>query len=278
MFSFEAGAAFTKGLFPSLGASGATTVRLFFGAVFLWMLWRPWRGPLQSRQRWDLIGYGLSLGGMSLFFYLALSMLPLGLTLSLEMTGPLTLSLITSRRLLDVVWVALAAAGLLLLMPFSGSANALDPRGVLLALLAGACWALYIVAGQRAGATLPRGRAIALSIAVAALAVAPWGIVATGKALLDLRNLPTAILSGLFSTAIPYSLDLIAMSRIPARLFGLLMSLAPVIGAFVGFVMLGEAPTAVQDLAILCIVGAMTGSSFSERMVRMRQPAGSAIE
>jgi len=278
IFSFEIGAAFTKGLFPSMGAFGASTVRLFFGAVFLWAMWRPWRGALSTRQRWEVLTYGAALGGMSLFFYLALATLPLGLTLSLEMTGPLTLSLIASRRLLDVVWIAVAAVGLLLLLPLDVSATALDPRGMLFALLAGTCWALYIVAGQRVGASLPQGRAIALSIAVATLVVAPWGVAKAGPALIDPRNLPVAILSGLFSTAIPYSLDLYAMSRIPARLFGLLMSLAPVAGALVGLVMLHEALTGRQWSAILCIVAATGGSSLAEGIGHTRRLVADATE
>ena len=272
IFSFEIGAAFTKGLFPSLGAFGASTVRLFFGAIFLWAIWRPWRGALSGKQRRAVLAYGLALGGMSLFFYLALATLPLGLTLSLEMTGPLTLSLVSSRRLLDIVWIAVAATGLMLLLPL-GQGMVLDPRGMLFAVLAGTCWALYIVAGQKAGASLPQGRAMALSLAVAALAVAPWGIVKAGAALIDPRNLPVAILSGLFSTAVPYSLDLYAMSRIPARLFGLLMSLAPVAGALVGLVMLHEALTPRQWTAILCIVAATGGSSLAEGIGRDRRLA-----
>ncbi len=268
IFSFEVGAAFTKGLFPSLGAFGAATVRLFFGTVFLWAFWRPWRGTLNQRQRRELLAYGLSLGGMSLFFYLALQTLPLGLTLSLEMTGPLTLSLVSSRRLLDVVWIAVAATGLLLLLPLGQPVAAPDPRGMMFAVMAGTCWALYIITGQRAGTSLPQGRAIALSLAVATLAVAPWGVAKAGAALIDPRNLPVAILSGLFSTAIPYSLDLYAMSRIPARLFGLLMSLAPVAGALVGLVMLHEALSARQWTAILCIVAATGRERLAEGIGR----------
>jgi inner membrane transporter RhtA len=216
---------------------------------------------------------------MSLFFYLALATLPLGLTLSLEMTGPLTLSLVSSRRLLDVAWIVVAVAGLMLLAPIGQSVGALDPRGMLFAVLAGACWALYIVAGQKAGASLPQGRAIALSLAVAALVAAPWGIAKAGAALIDARNLPVAILSGLISTAIPYSLDLYAMSGMPARLFGLLMSLAPVAGALVGLVMLHEAPTPRQWAAILCIVAATGGSSLAEEIGRRRRlPAADATE
>jgi inner membrane transporter RhtA len=131
------------------------------------------------------------------------------------------------------------------------------------------------VSGQRAGASLPRGRAIALSIAVSTLVVAPFGLVHARAALFDRAILPIALLSGLFSTAIPYSLDLFAMSRIPARLFGLLMSLAPVVGALVGFVMLDEKLTPLQWGAILCIVTATGGSSLSEGIARSRRPLAS---
>ena len=268
---FEAGAALTKGLFPSLGAFGAATVRLFFGTVFLWAIWRPCRGALTGRQGLGVLAYGVSLGGMSLFFYMALARLPLGLTLSLEMTGPLALALISSRRLLDIVWVAVAATGLLLLFPFDDSVKALDPSGVLFAVLAGVCWAFYIVSGQKAGASLPQGRAIALAMAVSTLVVAPFGLCDAGPALFNRSILPIALLSGLFSTAIPYSLDLFAMSRMPARLFGLLMSMAPVVGALVGFVMLDEKLTPLQWGAILCVVTATGGSSLSEGIAGSRR-------
>lgn len=275
IFCFEAGAALTKGLFPRLGAVGAVTVRMFFGTVFLWAMWRPWRGALTGRQALAVLAYGVSLGGMSLFFYLALARLPLGLTLSLEMTGPLTLALISSRRLLDIVWVAIAATGLLLLLPLSDSIKGLDPHGILFAVSAGIFWAFYIVAGQKAGASLPQGRAIALSMAISTLVVAPFGLFQAGPALFDRSILPIALLSGLFATAIPYSLDLFAMSRIPARLFGLLMSLAPVVGALVGLVMLDERLTPLQWGAILCIVTATGGSSLSEGVTRSRRPLAS---
>lgn len=275
IFCFEGGAALTKGLFPSLGALGAVTVRLFFGTVFLWAMWRPWRGALTGRQGLRVLAYGVSLGGMSLFFYMALARLPLGLTLSLEMIGPLTLALISSRRLLDIVWVAVAVIGLLLLLPFGNSIKGLDPRGVLFAILAGTCWAFYIVSGQKAGTSLPQGRAIALAMAVSTLVVAPFGLLQAGSALFDRTILPIALMSGLFSTAIPYSLDLFAMSRIPARLFGLMMCLAPVVGALVGFVMLDEKLTPLQWSAILCVVTATGGSSLSEGIVRSRRPLAS---
>jgi inner membrane transporter RhtA len=271
IFCFEAGAALAKGLFHNLGALGAATVRLFFGTLFLWAWWRPWRGALTGQQSLGILAYGVSLGGMSLFFYMALARLPLGLTLSLEMTGPLTLSLILSRRLLDIVWVAAAATGLLLLLPFGDSIKGLDPEGAMFAVSAGICWAFYIVAGQKAGASLPQGRAIALTMAVATLVVAPFGLLHARQALFDRTVLPIALLSGLFSTAIPYSLDLFAMSRIPARLFGLLMSLAPVVGALVGFVMLDERLTPLQWSAILCIVTAAGGSSLSNGIARSRR-------
>ncbi len=238
-------------------------------------MWRPWRGALTVRQGLEILAYGVSLGGMSLFFYMALARLPLGLTLSLEMTGPLTLALISSRRFLDIAWVSVAATGLLLLLPFGDSVKALDPQGVLFAILAGTCWAFYIVSGQKAGASLPQGRAIALSMAVSTLVVAPFGLLHAGTTLFDGAILPIALLSGLFSTAIPYSLDLFAMSRIPARLFGLLMSLAPVVGALVGFVMLDERLTPLQWSAILCIVTATGGSSLSEGIARSRRPLAS---
>jgi inner membrane transporter RhtA len=274
--SFETGAAFAKELFPSLGAIGATGVRLLFGTAFLWAIWRPWRGALTRRQMLHVLAYGAALGGMSMFFYMALARLPLGLTLSLEMTGPLTLALLSSRRWLDVVWIAAAAAGLLLLLPLGQAVRTLDPTGVMLALLAGIFWALYIVAGQKAGASLPQGRTIALAMAVAACIVAPYGLWHTGAALLDRSNLVIAVLGGLFSSAIPYSLDLFAMSRLPARIFGLLMSLGPVVGALVGFVMLDERLTPLQWSAILCIVGASSGSSLSEALGRQRRPVASA--
>lgn len=159
MFSIQVGASMAKSLFPVVGALGATSLRLGFGTLLLWLVLRPWRMPWRTLPWKMLLGYGVSLGVMNTLFYLALQTVPLGIAIALEFTGPLGLALLGARRPRDVAWVALAVAGLLLLVPWSSQQEALDPLGVAYALGAGLCWALYIVFGQKAGAEHgPQGR------------------------------------------------------------------------------------------------------------------------
>ena len=264
MFSIQLGASLAKSLFPVVGALGATSLRLGFGTLLLWLVLRPWRMPWRTLPWKMLLGYGVSLGVMNTLFYLALQTVPLGIAIALEFTGPLGLALLGSRRPRDVAWVALAVAGLLLLVPWSSQQAALDPLGVAYALGAGLCWALYIVFGQKAGAD-HGPQAVALGATIAALVAVPWGVLESGMDLLAPALLPMGLGVAVLSMALPYSLEMIALTRLPTSTFGMLMSLEPAIGALCGFVFLHEHLGILQWLAILAVVIASAGATLGAR-------------
>ena len=264
MFSIQLGASMAKSLFPVVGAMGATSLRLGFGTLLLWLVLRPWCMPWRTLPWRMLLGYGISLGVMNSLFYLALQTVPLGIAIALEFTGPLGLALLGSRRPRDVAWVALAVAGLLLLVPWSSQQAALDPLGVAYALGAGLCWALYIVFGQKAGAD-HGPQAVALGAAIAALVAVPWGVLESGMDLLAPALLPLGLGVAVLSMALPYSLEMIALTRLPTSTFGMLMSLEPAIGALCGFVFLHEHLGILQWLAILAVVIASAGATLGAR-------------
>ena len=264
MFSIQLGASMAKSLFPVVGAMGATSLRLGFGTLLLWLVLRPWRMPWRTLPWRMLLGYGISLGVMNSLFYLALQTVPLGIAIALEFTGPLGLALLGSRRLRDVGWVVLAVAGLLLLVPWSSQAAALDPVGVACALGAGVCWALYIVFGQKAGAD-HGAQTVALGAAIAAAVAVPWGVIESGMALLAPALLPVGLGVAVLSMALPYSLEMFALTRLPVRTFGMLMSLEPAIGALCGFAFLHEHLGPLQWIAIIAVVVASAGATLGPR-------------
>lgn len=274
MASIQMGASLAKGLFPHVGAAGATALRLAVASLLLAVAFRPWRMRVSGAQWKPLIAYGASLGLMNLLFYKSLETLPLGIAIALEFTGPLTVALLGSRRWLDLMWVALAVAGLWMLMPKVAGA-ALDPWGVFYALAAGACWALYIVYGQRAGAE-HGPQTVAAGSLIAAVIVIPVGVLHAGSALLAPSLLPLAFGVALLSTAVPYSLEMVALTRIPARTFGMLMSLEPAFGALSGMVFLHEQLQPLQWLAIVAIILASAGAALTARAPRAEADAREA--
>ncbi len=261
MLSIQAGASLAKTLFPLIGATGATALRLGLGTILLWIAFRPWTLAWRTLPWKMLAGYGISLGVMNTVFYIALQTIPLGLAVALEFTGPLALALFGSRRLLDVVWAALAAGGLLLLVPWPGADTALDPFGMACALAAGVCWAFYIVFGQKAGAE-HGARTVALGSTIAAMVAVPWGVVHAGSALLHPAVLPAALGVAVLSMALPYSLEMMALTRLPTRTFGMLMSLEPAIAALCGLVLLHEQLSGLQWLAIAAVIVASAGATL----------------
>ena len=275
MLSFQFGAAVAKQLFPLVGAEGATAIRRGLGALILWMLKRPWRN-LGGRRDWtSLVGYGLTLGLMNLFFYMALRTLPLGIAVALEFLGPLAIALFGSRRALDLVWVVLVIAGLALLAPYGEHAQALDPVGVAYALGAAAGWATYILLGRRAGDAFG-GDAVALGSAIGALVAVPVGVVHAGTALFSLSILPFAVGVAVLSSALPYSLEMFALTRLPARTIGILVSLEPAMGALLGLVFLDERLSTFQWLAIAAVIVASMGAVLTAREARIEVAADAA--
>jgi len=268
VLSFQCGTALAKQLFPLMGAQGATAIRLGLGALILWLLRQPWR-RLKGRQGWaSLIGYGLTLGAMNLCFYMALRTIPLGIAVAIDFLGPLAIAVFGSRRALDFLWVALAVAGLALLLPYREHTQALDPVGVLYALAAAVGWAAYILLGRRAGATFGSD-AVALGTAVGALVAVPVGLIHAGTALFSLSALPLAIGVAVLSSALPYSLEMYALTRLPARTIGILVSVEPAMGALLGLLLLNEHLTVFQWLAIAAVISASIGAVLGARPARV---------
>ncbi|MET1076463.1 MAG: threonine/homoserine exporter RhtA [Pseudomonas sp.] len=262
MISIQAGAALAKGLFPEIGALGTSALRLTLGSLILVALLRPWRATLTRANLPALLAYGTALGCMNLLFYLSLQRLPLGVAVALEFTGPLVLAILSSRRLIDFGWIALAMAGLALLLPIGAASDAVDLLGACQALGAGACWALYIVFGQKAGAA-HGPHTVVLGMLIAALIVLPIGVAHAGSALFSLALLPLALGVALLSAALPFSLEMMALTRLPTRTFSTLMSMEPAIAAMSGLLYLNEQLSLSQWLAILAIVLASLGTALT---------------
>ena len=262
MISVQWGASLAKGLFPVLGSTGTATLRILFGAVFLSILLRPWTIRL-TRDNWrPLLLYGVSLGLMNLSFYKALESIPLGIAVAIEFTGPLGVAIALSRRAIDFLWIALAVAGLALLTPWTPGSADLDPGGIGFALFAGLCWAIYILAGKKAGAD-HGPRAAAAGMVIAAMVARPIGVGVTGDSLFTLAVLPAALAVALLSSAIPYSLEMVALRRLPAATFGILMSFEPALAALMGHVLLGEHLSLLHWAAILTIMAASAGVTLT---------------
>lgn len=263
MVSFQIGATFAKQLIPTLGSPGTTALRLGLSAVLLLVLQRPWRS-MPARAAWPiLLAYGVSLGAMNSVFYLALRTIPLGIAVAIEFVGPLGVAVFASRRRLDYLWVALAVIGLSLLLPITPGSTALDPAGVLYALAAGVGWALYIVFGQKAG-HVQGASASTWGLLVAAIVTVPVGFIDAGPQLLNPAVLPFGFGVAVFSSALPYTLEMIALRRLSTKTFGTLMSFEPAIAAVAGVVLLSEQLTLTQWLAIGAIVSASVGAVTGE--------------
>jgi inner membrane transporter RhtA len=264
MLSVQIGAALVKGLFPQVGVAGATSLRLAIASLMLLAVWRPWRKLPKARETRSLLIYGVAMGVMNLCFYSALTRIPLGITVALEFTGPLAVAMAASRRAVDFVWVALAALGLVALLPLGLGHAPLSPAGIAFALAAGACWALYIIFGQKAG-SLHGGMTAALGTVIGAIVIIPFGVAQAGAALLDPKLLPVACGVALLSSALPYSLEIFALTRLPTRTFGVLMSGEPALGALSGWCFLHERLSLVQWAAVASIMLASAGSTLTSR-------------
>lgn len=261
MSFLQCGAAYAKNLFPLVGPEGATTLRLIWAAALLGIVWRPWRHRFTGVEFRAILVYGLSLGGMNLLIYQALERIPLGIAVALEFTGPLAVAVLGSRRLLDLAWVALAALGIVLLLPMTAVGKPLDPYGVLLSLAAGLCWGLYIIYGKRVAGTVHGGVVTAWGMTVGMLLALPFGIARAGMGLLNWKAIQIAAVVSLLSSVIPYSLEIKALKNMPTRTFGILMALEPVIASVFGAIMLRESLLPLQWLAMACIIAASIGST-----------------
>ncbi len=257
--SVQLGAAVATKLFARIGPAGAVTLRLVAAAVVLLALWRPRARGRGARELRLAALFGLILAGMNLSFYEALDRIPLGIAVSVEFVGPLAVAVAGSRRRLDLLWVALAAAGILALT--QARAHGFDGVGLGLALLAGCLWGAYIVVNASVGRAFADASGLALAMGVGAIAVLPFGIAAAGGRLLEPRSLALGAVVGVLSSAVPYSFELEALRRIAAAVFGVLMSLEPAVAALAGFLVLGQGLSARAIGGMALVVAASVGAS-----------------
>ena len=257
--SLQVGAAFAVSLFDDLGPGGAAFLRLALAAAVLLVVWRP---RVRGHPAADLRvagAFGVALGLMNWAIYEAIDRIPLGIAVTIEFAGPLLVAVIGSRRPLDGVWIALAAAGIVVLVdPGGGSVNA---AGVGFALAAAACWMAYIYLSKRTGAAFAGGSGLALAMAVGALIVLPAGVIQGEGALAEPDLLGSALVVALASSVLPYSLELEALRRLPEAVFGVLMSLDPAVAALAGYVVLDQELGARELLAIAMVVVASAGAA-----------------
>lgn len=260
--SVQFGSAVAALLMPRAGALGVVTLRLVVAAVVLLVVCRPkLRG--HSRADWGtVVAFGIAMGAMNMLFYQALDRIPLGAAVTLEVLGPLALSVIASRRLINFVWAGLALGGVFLLG--GGGFDRLDPLGAAFALGAGAMWATYIVFSARTGRRFPQADGLALAMVVAAVLSLPLGILESGAKLAVPSTLAMGAAVALMSSVLPYTLELMALRRLPAHTFAVLMSLEPAIAATAGFLILDQALTATDALAIALVIGASMGAVRSQ--------------
>jgi inner membrane transporter RhtA len=264
--SVNLGAAVAKNLFGVIGVEAITAFRVGFSALLLLAIFRPWRFPLARRDFVNLLVYGTVMGMMNLMIYRAFNRIPIGVAVAIEVTGPLLVALLSSRRPRNVAVCALAGFGLYLLLPIDAGAGVekLDPVGVAYAFGAAACWALYIVFGKRAS-SLRGGQAVAWGMLVASLFIVPIGVAYAGQAALTPAIIATGLAIAVLSSAVPYSLEIVALRGLTQGLFGMLSSTAPAVSALAAMLVLGERLGPMQWVAIGCMVAASAISATSAR-------------
>jgi len=262
MACFQVGAAGAKTMFAAIGPQGAAALRLLLGALILLAIARPWRNWPRPAPLLPLFGLGAATGGAVLMFYLAQSRLPLGVAIALQFLGPLAVAVFGTRRLIDLVWAGLAAVGVWCLVGSGARTSDIDLEGVAFALCAAVAWAAYILCGRIASAAFG-GSTGALAASIAAILVLPVGIAQAGTALLSPALLPMALLVALLSTAIPFSLELYALPRLPARSFATFTSVEPAFGVLSGWVLLGQHLRLAQIAGVAVVIAAAAGAAWS---------------
>ncbi len=272
MISVQSGASIAKRMFPVAGPLGTVALRVGFGTLILCVALRPWRTRMPAASRLPIAVYGIALGVMNMCFYQALSRLPLGVAVALEFTGPLAVAILFSRRAIDFLWVLLAMTGLSLLLPVLHlHGRSIDPAGALYALAAGGCWAVYIISGQKAGSA-HGAQSVALGSLISAVLVLPIGVLSAPPTFFSASILLPGIAIGVLSTALPYLLDMVALTRLPTRTFGVLMSIEPAIGALTGLLFLAEKLSVPQWIAITLIILASIGVTATGEQRKMPAP------
>lgn len=263
MLSVQSGASIAKSLFHWAGPAGATTLRLGIAGILLALVHRP-RFFRFSRQQWMCaFCYGVCIGVMNLTFYYGIQRIPLGLGVTVEFIGPLSLAFITSRKPLDFLWAALASVGVFLIVPWKGSAGGIDLLGLLFVFIAGVLWAGYILIGAKITRMMKSSEAVTSGMCIAALIVFPFGLWSG-----DLNGLNGYMLLygfgvAVFSSALPFTLDLFSLRNLSSKTYSILQSLQPAFAAMSGLIFLGEMLTLSQWIAIGCVIAASLGTSFT---------------
>jgi inner membrane transporter RhtA len=263
IISVQCGAAIAKSLFPTIGAAGTASLRIGISAIILLLAYRPNLKAITPKQWKIVVPYGLTLGAMNLIFYMAIERIPIGLAVTLEFIGPLLVAIIGSKRLLDYCWVLLAAAGIVLIAPWSN--ESIDPIGVLFALLAGALWATYIILGGKVSKIMHDGQAVATGMLFGAVLILPFGLYENGLVNLTPSFFGMGVALALLSSAIPFTLEMKALGQLPPRTFSILMSLEPAAAALCAYIFLQEHLNFCEIVAIICVVIASVGSTLTAK-------------
>lgn len=264
ILSVQGGAAIAKSIFPLMGAAGTASLRIVLSAIILLIAYRPNFRKISTKQWKLVIPYGIVLGAMNISFYLSLARIPLGLAVTLEFIGPLLLAISTSRKALDFLWAVLAAFGIALIAPWNSDNNNIDLIGASLALLAGVFWAAYIVIGGKTSKVMDSGQAVSIGMLVASCIVIPFAITEGNLIEITPKLFSMGLAIALFSSAIPFTLEMSALKHIPAKTFSILMSLEPAVAAFCGLLFLKEQLSIFEWTAIAMVVIASTGSTLSK--------------
>ncbi len=260
MISVQSGASIAKYLFHLLGPAGAVTLRVGLAGLILALVNRPDFRKFTKQEWFCVLFYGLSIGSMNLTFYYGIQRVPLGIGVTIEFIGPLGLALLSSRRASDFLWAILAAAGVLLIVPWRGGTT--DLLGIGFVTAAGILWALYIVATAKIAGKIKNTTAVSCGMCVAALFVLPFGFFSGDLFQLNWQLLLLGFGVALFSSILPFSLDMLTMKKLPAKTFSVLQSLQPAFGALSGLLFLGEYLSLTQWFAILCIIAASVGATL----------------
>lgn len=263
IFSVQFGSALAKYLFDDLGPWGVVALRVSFSTLLFFAIWRfKWNARIRQNLKLIIV-FGAVFAMMNSCFYLAIARIPLGVAIALEFTGPLGLTILKSQRWLDGLWALLAAIGIILITPLTGAS--LDTWGIIFALTAGVCWALYIVFSADVGQKFPGIEGLAWALAVSSILLLPIGIATAGSALLNPRLLIMGAGVALLSTALPYSLEMIALRSLPIKVFGVMLSMEPMVGVLAGFIILSEKLSARSLTAcILVSIAAAGAAKFKE--------------
>ncbi|WP_316826762.1 DMT family transporter [Pedobacter miscanthi] len=267
IISVQCGAAIAKGLFPQIGAAATASLRIGLSAVILLIAFRPNPFKLNAKQWKYVTLYGVCLGVMNMIFYMAIARIPVGLGVTLEFVGPLALAIFGSKKAIDFIWVILAAAGIILITPWTGTG--LNITGILLALLAGVFWASYIILGGRISKIMNGGDAVAIGMVFATLVILPFGIWGGGLSILTPKLLGLGAALALLSSAIPFTLEMKALKQIPARTFSILMSLEPAMASFAALIFLQEYLTLKECFAVAFVVIASAGSALTAKRAKL---------